>query len=193
LQAGGRDLFSRLQLFFLFLTKRKLMTRTLVIGFGSIDRGDDGIAYHVINALRQRLGQTILAEDETGLEELGKPIDSVFLVQLAPELMEVMAGYDQVVFVDAHVLENVENLHCVPVLPEYAPATITHHMGPAMILALLKALYHREPTGHLVSIRGYDFDFHRNLSEISKTLVEPAVEYILQSLIHCQGKSSNSD
>ncbi|MEN6319512.1 MAG: hydrogenase maturation protease [Syntrophaceae bacterium] len=169
------------------------MPRTLIIGFGSIDRGDDGVAYHVINALRRRLGQTLLCEDETGLEELGKEIDSIFLVQLAPELMDVMAGYEQVVFVDAHVLENVDNLHCAPVLPEYAPATITHHMGPAMILALLKALYHREPTGHLVSIHGYDFDFHRNLSEISKALVEPAVEYILQSLIYDQEKLISSD
>jgi hydrogenase maturation protease len=160
------------------------MHRILIIGFGSIDRGDDGVAYHVINALRQRLGQNMLDEDETGLEELGNQTDSVFLVQLAPELMDIMAGYDQVVFVDAHVLENVGNLHCVPVLPEYTPATITHHMGPAMILALLKALYQREPTGHLVSIRGYNFDFHRNLSPDTKALVEPAAEYIFHSLIY---------
>lgn len=169
------------------------MPRTLIIGFGSIDRADDGVAYHVINALRRRLGQTMLEEDETGLEALGAQIDSIFLVQLAPELMDVMAGYDQVVFVDAHVLQNEDNLYCTPVLPVYAPATITHHMGPAMILALLKALYHREPSGHLVSIRGYDFDFHRNLSEATRILVEPAVEYILQSLIYGQEKLDASD
>jgi hydrogenase maturation protease len=160
------------------------MHRILIIGFGSIDRGDDGVAYHVINALRQRLGQSLLSEDETGLEELEKPIDSIFLVQLAPELLEVLAGYDHVIFVDAHVLGNVDNLYCVPVSPEYAPATLTHHMGPAMILSLLKALYHQEPTGHLVSIRGYNFDFHRNLSPDTEALVEPAAEYIFHSLIY---------
>jgi len=169
------------------------MRRTLIIGFGSIDRGDDGVAYHVINALRRRLGQNMLAEDETGLEELGKHIDSIFLVQLAPELLEILTAYDLVVFVDAHVLENVNNLYCVPVMPEYAPVTLTHHMGPAMILALLKALYHREPTGHLLSIRGYDFDFHRDFSEATKMLVEPAVDYILQSLIYGQEKLISSD
>ena len=183
LQAGGRELFSRLQ-FFLPFCYREPMSRILIIGFGSIDRGDDGVAYHVINALRQRLGQNMLDEDETGLEELSNQIDSVFLVQLAPELMDIMAGYDQVVFVDAHVLENVGNLHCVPVLPEYTPATITHHMGPAMILALLKALYQREPTAYLVSIRGYNFDFHRNLSPDTASLVEPAAEYIFHSMIY---------
>jgi hydrogenase maturation protease len=169
------------------------MPRTLIIGFGSIDRADDGVAHHVINALRRRLRQNTLDEDETGLEELGNQIDSVFLVQLAPELMDVMAGYDQIVFVDAHVLENVDNLHCTPVLAVYTPATLTHHMGPAMILALLKALYQREPLGHLVSIRGYNFDFHRDLSPDTKALVEPAVDYILQSLIYGREKSNTQD
>lgn len=167
--------------------------RTLIIGYGSIDRADDGVAYFVINALRRRLGQKPLSEDETGLEDLGKQVDSIFLVQLAPELMDVLACYDQVIFVDAHVLENVDNLHCTPVLSEYTPATFTHHMSPAMILALLKALYHREPTGHIVSIRGYDFDFHRDLSRATRTLVEPAVKYILQSFICGHGKLDASD
>jgi hydrogenase maturation protease len=167
------------------------MLRILIIGFGSIDRGDDGVAYHVINALRQRLGQNMLGEDETGLEELGKQTDSIFLVQLAPELLEVLAGYDHVVFVDAHVLENVGNLHCTPVTPEYAPATLTHHIGPEMFLALLKALYQREPMGHLVSIRGYNFDFHRNLSPDTEAFVEPAADYILHSLIYGR-KTSNT-
>jgi hydrogenase maturation protease len=166
------------------------MPRNLIVGFGSIDRADDGVAYHVINALRRRLRQNMLDEDETGLEELGNQIDSVFLVQLAPELMDVMVDYDQIVFVDAHVLGNVDNLYCVPVSPEYAPATLTHHMGPAMILSLLKALYQWEPTGHLVSIRGYNFDFHRNLSPDTKALVEPAADYILHSLIYGREKSN---
>ena len=47
------------------------MSRTLVIGFGNIDRADDGVAYHVVNHLRRRLGKELLPEDETGLELLG--------------------------------------------------------------------------------------------------------------------------
>ena len=80
------------------------MSRTLVIGFGNIDRADDGAAFFVINALRRRLGQNPLNEDETGLEELGAKIDSVFLSQLTPELLETLAGYQQVIFVDGKKL-----------------------------------------------------------------------------------------
>jgi Ni,Fe-hydrogenase maturation factor len=123
----------------------------------------------------------MLHEDETGLESLGAQIDSVFLVQLAPELMDVIIPYDKIIFVDAHVYENVDSLYCAPVFPEFTPATFTHHLTPAMLLALLKSLHHREPAGHIVSIRGYDFDFHRSLSTDTEALVEKAVDHILQA------------
>jgi hydrogenase maturation protease len=158
------------------------MPRTLVIGFGNRDRADDGVAYSVINSLRSRLGQEPLPEDETGLEELGRQIDSIFLSQLTPELLETLAGYRQVVFVDAHVSGKGDALHCEPVSPEYTPSTFTHHLTPGAFLALLKTLYHLEPAGHLVSIRGHDFDFHRDLSLETQALVGPAVECILRLL-----------
>ncbi len=158
------------------------MLRTLVIGFGNIDRADDGVAFFVVNALRRRLGQRALNEDETGLEEMGAEIDSVFLSQLTPELLEPLTGYRQVIFVDAHVHENVDALHGEPVSPEYTPSTFTHHLTPAAFLALFKALYRLEPTGHLVSIRGYDFDFHCRLSAETEALVGQAVEYLLRLL-----------
>jgi len=158
------------------------MSRTLVIGFGNIDRADDGVAYHIVNGLRRRLRQGMLHEDETGLEEIGAEIDSIFLVQLTPELMDVIIRYDKIIFVDAHVYEDVDNLYCTPVLPEFTPATFTHHLTPSMLLALLKSLHHREPAGHVVSIRGYDFDFHRDLSADTEALVEKAVDHIL--LLH---------
>lgn len=158
------------------------MSRTLVIGFGNIDRADDGVAYYVINDLRRRLGQGMLREDETGLEEIGTEIDSIFLVQLTPELMDVISLYDRVIFVDAHVYENVDSLYCTTVFPNFTTAIFTHHLTPAMLLALLKSLLHRAPAGHIVSIRGYNFDFHRNLSADTEALVEKAVDHIL--LLH---------
>ncbi len=154
--------------------------RTLVIGYGNIDRADDGVAFCVVNALRRRLGQKVLSEENSGLDELGEKVDSIFLVQLAPELMDVLPDYRQVIFVDAHVYEGAENLHCAAVSAQYAPSTFTHHLTPPMLLALLKLLNHPEPSGHLVSIRGYDFDFHRDLSEDTRSLVEPAVDCILR-------------
>ena len=160
------------------------MPRSLIIGYGNIDRADDGVAYEVINALRRHQGREPLGEENTGLEELGAEVDSIFLSQLTPELMELLCDYDRVVFVDAHVKEEnqIDDLHCVDVLPEYTPASLTHHLTPGMLLVLIKAVYRREPIGHLVSIRGYDFGFHRNLSAGTRALMGQAVDYLLQWL-----------
>jgi hydrogenase maturation protease len=162
------------------------MSRTLVIGYGNRDRQDDGVAWEVIDALRRRAGQPALAEDETGLEQLGSQVDSIFLLQLAPDLLDVAARYDQLVFVDAHVRPDAVDLYCAPVQPEYATATFTHHMTPAMFLALLQTLHHCQPAGVIVSIRGSRFDFERGLSAATQALVEPAVAQIRELLTVAQ-------
>ncbi|MBM4430656.1 MAG: hydrogenase maturation protease [Chloroflexi bacterium] len=154
------------------------MPRTLIIGYGNLDRADDGVAYWVINAMREGLGQEKLGEDSTGLEELGARTDSIFLTQIVPELVDTLVDYDQVVFVDAHVIEGVDGLYCTTVEAEYVPSTFTHHVTPSTLLALLKMLYHKEARGYIVSLRGYHFDFHRDLSMATDALIAPAVEEI---------------
>jgi hydrogenase maturation protease len=156
--------------------------RTLVVGYGNLDRGDDGVAYYVVNALRQRLEQGPLKEDQTGLEELDAQIDSIFLTQLVPELINALSNYDQVIFVDAHVLADVPGLHCTQVQPNSASSAFAHHLTPAVLLALLKELYHCQPRGYIVSVRGYDLHFQRGLSAATGALVEPAANCLMRLL-----------
>jgi len=158
------------------------MAHTLVMGFGNLDGADDGVAFHVVNDLRRRLGQPPLSPDETGVEELGGERDSVFLRQLQPEWMEACASYDQLIFVDAHVHENTAELACLPVQPEYVSSPFTHHMTPPTFLDLTRSLYGREPAGRLLSIRGHDFGFYRGLSPAAAGQVPAAVEMILSML-----------
>jgi hydrogenase maturation protease len=155
------------------------MNRILVIGFGNLDRTDDGVAFHVVNALRRRLGQTALDEDNSGLEELGAPVDTVFIGQLVPEMIDLLDHYDRIVFVDAHVDPALDDLHCAAISPDEAGLTFTHHMSPATLLAFYRALHGRDLEGHLVSIRGRDFDFNNNLTAETLALVEPSVDRIL--------------
>ena len=117
--------------------------RTLVIGFGNLDRADDGVAFHIINAFRRKMGQEPLPENETGLDALGSSVDSVFIGQLVPEMIELLDGYDRVVFIDAHVEPTLDELHCAVVLPDDAGLTFTHHISPATLLAFYEALYGR--------------------------------------------------
>jgi hydrogenase maturation protease len=158
------------------------MSHTIIIGFGNIDRADDGVAYEVINTLRERLSQQKLSEEDSGLEELGSEPDSIFVHQLVPEIMDILIDYNQIIFVDAHVGDNLDNLNYAPVLPDNVSSTFTHHMTPAALLSFLKILYHHEAAGHLISIRGHNFDFNRNLSLKTSSLIQPAVEKIIQLL-----------
>lgn len=157
----------------------KQKKRTLVIGFGNLDRADDGVAFSVVNAFRKRFGQAALDEDSTGLENLEGQVDSAFIAQLVPEMIDLLDGYEQVIFVDAHVDPALAKLHCGAVSPDEAGLTFTHHMSPATLLAFFKALHGRELEGHLVSIFGRDFDFHRDLSPETGSLVEAAVDRIM--------------
>ena len=78
-------------------------SKTIIIGYGNIYRADDGVAFAIINELRRQLGQKLLEEGDTGLDELTGENDSIFLLQLVPEIMELLAGYNKIIFVDAHV------------------------------------------------------------------------------------------
>jgi hypothetical protein len=62
------------------------MPQTLVIGFGNLDRGDDGVAFDVVNLLRRQMGVKPLDADETGLDDRGGETGAVFVRQLVPEL-----------------------------------------------------------------------------------------------------------
>lgn len=165
-----------------FLLVKEYMRRTLIIGYGNIDRSDDGVAQAIINLVRQRLGQKILNEDETGLENIGGEIDSIFLPQLLPEIMEQFIGYEQIIFVDAHAGEELGDLNLSPVVPQYVTSTFTHHLTPATFLAFMKSLYCREPVAYIVSVRGHDFDFQRSLSPQTRALMSPAANQILHLL-----------
>ncbi|HUN54552.1 MAG TPA: hydrogenase maturation protease [Smithella sp.] len=158
------------------------MTRTIIIGYGNIDRSDDGVAYEVVNLVRQYLGRKILEDEDTGLDNLNGEIDSVFLPQLVPEMMELIAGYDQIIFVDAHAGDDMEDLNCSKVTPQYVSSTFTHHLTPEALLAFLKTLYQREPEAYMVSVRALEFDFKRSFSPKTQSLLRPASDKIIQLL-----------
>jgi hydrogenase maturation protease len=165
------------------------MQRTLIIGYGNVDRGDDGAAFHVVNRLREHLGQRLLAEDDSGLESLAAET-AVFVPQLTPELAYDAAAYGCLVLVDAHVTADTRPLVYLRVQPQYQPSFITHVLSPAMFLWLVERISGRNPIGFLVSLRGHCFDLHRGLSPATSALVAPAADRVLR-LIHTDSLGRN--
>ena len=155
------------------------LKRTLVLGFGNVYRRDDGVAFAVLNALRERLGCSPLGIDDDGFDDLGHPIDTVLLHQLVPELAEVAAPYDQLIFVDAHVSAIEQPVRQEELEPRFRSATVSHQLHPCTLLALVEQMRGGAPRGALISVRGYDFDFGEGLSEQTAALVPEAVGQIL--------------
>lgn len=158
------------------------MGPTLVIGYGNLDRGDDGAAFHVVNRLRERLGQRPLKEEDSGLEDLAVRT-AVFVPQLTPELALDAAAYGRLVLVDAHVASDERPLTGMRIEPKYLPPVVSHVLSPGMFLWLVQGVSGRSRTAFLVSLRGHRFDLRRGLSPETSALVEPAAESVLK-LIH---------
>jgi hydrogenase maturation protease len=138
--------------------------RSLVIGYGNPSRRDDGVGLAVINGLRARLGQEPLDEGDDGYSALGGNVDTLFLQQLMPELVETLAQYDRLWFVDAHLGVYPELVRRTNLSPNYDPALVSHHLKPEALLMLAQQIYSRAPAAELISIRGFDFDFGEGLS-----------------------------
>ncbi|MEI9477759.1 MAG: hydrogenase maturation protease [Deltaproteobacteria bacterium] len=152
---------------------------TLVIGYGNAYCHDDGVALYIINELRRRRGIRELQPDEDGLDDLGHEVDSIMLHQLVPEIVPVLARYQRVVFVDAHAGSIPDDVRVIRVQEEHRFHAVTHHMSPGMILNMARETKGAAPSGHLVSVRGENFDFGLGLSERCMRRADIATEKIL--------------
>lgn len=155
---------------------------TLIIGYGNPDRQDDGVAWHVLTLLASQFGRAVPDSPDEGIFPSGENPDLLFTLQLIPELAETIADYERVCFVDAHTGNVPEEIHIAEVQPFYQQSPFTHHMTPQTVLSLAQSIYKRTPQAMLVSVRGYEFGFTRDLSAQTGQLAGVAVTEILQRL-----------
>jgi len=156
--------------------------RVLILGYGNVDRQDDGVAWHVIHNLLHRLGYAKVEEfEENEPQEFGN-VDVLFQLQLVPEFSELIAKYDRVCFIDAHTGSVPDNVHLEDLIPGYQHSPFTHHLTASSLLAMSSSIYHKTPPSILVSVRGYEFGFSQQLSELTASLVPAAVDLILKWL-----------
>jgi len=156
------------------------MHSNLVIGYGNLDRMDDGIAFYVINKLRNRLGQKPVYTYSTEPAALGAQLDSIFVRQLVPELASRAICYDCLVFLDAHVQIDKKDIMFDRLSLENVSSPFTHFLQPSEFLSLIKLLGDREPAAFLLSLKGHRFDFGRGLSMETRKLINSAVDIIFR-------------
>jgi len=158
------------------------LANSIIIGYGNPDRQDDGLAWHVLVALAERLGRPLPAGPEEGFLPEDHDPDLWFVLQLTPEMADDLAHYARLCFVDAHTGDIPEEILLRPVEDSPASSALTHHFTPAASLAVLRSLYRSDPEAVLLSLRGHAFGFSRELSAEAARLVQPAVDAILDWL-----------
>lgn len=164
------------------------MNQVLLIGYGNPDRQDDGVAWHILQACAARLGlpAPLSYEDEFPANDR---LDFAFYLQLTPEMAEDLSRYERVCFVDAHTGDIPEPVRMVEVQSEFQRSPFTHHLTPQSLLSMCETLYHQKPHAALLSVRGYQFGFARELSGQSRALVPQAVAQIENWLQSSSGGS----
>jgi hydrogenase maturation protease len=151
---------------------------TLIIGYGNADRQDDGAGWHIIKELANRIGQDVPDDPGASIDIESETVDLLFILQIFPELAETISVYERVCFVDAHTSDIPAEISWTQLHPEYEKSPLTHHMSPRTVLSITETIYGKSPEAILVSVRGYHFQFERELSARTFQLVQQATEMV---------------
>lgn len=151
--------------------------RTLIFGYGNLDRQDDGVAWHVLKKVKTLLNE---ANPDMIDDVIDTDADSsiVFQLQLIPELAEEISRFDRICFVDAHTGAVPNDINVEPLQALFQHSPLTHHLTASSLLSIVHTVYKKEPESILVSVRGYEFGFSQFLSERTAALAENAAEMI---------------
>ena len=157
------------------------MKKTIIVGYGNPDRQDDGAAWHVLREAAPGFGYE--APEEIGESFITANPDTetgiLFVLQLTPELSADLAQYDYACFVDAHTGGDLPEINTVQLAPQDQASPLTHHMTPQTCLELAGTLYGHAPESILISVRGYQFGFNRELSAPTRKLVSQAARQVV--------------
>jgi hydrogenase maturation protease len=139
----------------------------LVIGYGNPLRGDDGVAWKVLDSL-----QAAQPRPET------PPLRLRRVHQLAPELAEPASRARAVIFVDARADTVPGTVSCESVEPEAGSESLSHSLTPHALLLYAGHLFGHVPRAAVVTVGGAAFDHGDELSPEALQAVPKAVRRI---------------
>lgn len=138
----------------------------LVIGWGSLLRGDDALGQYI--ALR--------------LAALRPDWQVITPCQLTPELIAPISQADLVAFIDACVNREPGEITCEAVLGDETGGAFTHFLTPASLLAAARVLYSVQPPALLITVGGASFALGDDLSPGLRAML-PKIAERIESMI----------
>lgn len=135
---------------------------SLIIGIGNQGRKDDGIGWALVDRI----------------QDCGYQGRCEFRYQLNVEDAELVAQYENVLFIDATREDLPDGYALREVEPVSSFTFSTHELSPAAVLHLAEDLYGKTPSGHLLVIQGHEWGIGEGLSKQATT----HIEHLMKSL-----------
>jgi hydrogenase maturation protease len=152
--------------------------RILVYGFGNPGRQDDGLGVLLSENIEKWARDNNLECIQT---------DSNY--QLNIEDSSRIAVFSLVIFADAS-LEDIEGYSFTPLKPSPKVDFTMHSVSPAFILNLCREVYNIKPSAFLLHIKGYEWEFMKDLTgKASQNLME-ATTFLEKYLLRYIEKSA---
>lgn len=149
--------------------------RVIIIGYGNIMRGDDGLGIAVVQKTQELFKQ----------RQDGRLISGRVVLRTAPyldlALAEEVLGYDIVILVDAILDGSREDVRLVDLSALDETSTLsTHASSPLALVSLLKTVYGTSPAFYLVAVTGEQDSLGEKLSARARRGMKRAVTEILR-------------
>jgi hydrogenase maturation protease len=144
------------------LAERCCLSEILIIGYGNLLCGDDGVGVHAAHELERYFH--------------GDPEIRVLAAQqLTPEMADDLAACRCALFLDASSSEEPGAIHSARVRPKSDDGPFIHHLSPGSLLASAEKLYGKQPEAICITVGGFSFEPGDGLS--------PRVQLGLMALI----------
>ncbi|MDR0746651.1 MAG: hydrogenase maturation protease [Helicobacteraceae bacterium] len=138
-----------------------LPERTLIIGYGNTLREDDGFGVYVAR-------------------RLAKKFKAIAVRQLTPELVEAMADFDLIIFIDANI-ENTPGTLAVPLASVNEP--FNHSLSPRKIIALADLIYGKKTNFLIFSAGAGSLSYKEKLTPPLKKAAKTLLGFLFARLV----------
>ncbi|HRQ29735.1 MAG TPA: hydrogenase maturation protease, partial [Saprospiraceae bacterium] len=148
------------------------MKKTLIYGYGNPGRQDDGLGARFIDLCEEWV-QTI------GTGQIS--LDCNY--QLNIEDAEIIAGYEQVIFVDASIVDEIDSYKLEKIAADNSSIEFSMHaVSVGFVLDLCQKIYLKFPETYVLHIKAYSFDFIEELTPAAQSNLEVAFEFLKRYL-----------
>ena len=144
--------------------KKKL----LIYGYGNPGRQDDGIGARFIEMADEWIAKENLTDISTDCN-----------YQLNIEDSAVVADYDTVIFVDASVVEDVQDYKLETIQANNATIEFTMHaVSASYVMDFCQKIYGKTPTAYVLHVKAYEFDFKEELTPKAEENLKAAFQFL---------------